>query len=204
MISDTHYDFVDKFHWPEADVLLHCGDATFQGTTKEIIGFNKELGKLKEKYSSIVVTPGNHDWLYEQDPVLAKELTTNAIVLIDELIEINGIRIYGSPHSPTFFNLAFNLDRGPKIKEKWDLIPQCDILITHSPPYGYGDECQNGKVGCQDLLDKVREIKPKIHAFGHIHENYGIYDSVEGIKYINASTCNEKYKHTNQPVVFKL
>jgi hypothetical protein len=38
---------------------------------------------------------------------------------------------------PEFGNWAFMLPRGPRIKEKWDQIPDgIDILITHGPPLG--------------------------------------------------------------------
>ena len=45
---------------------------------------------------------------------------------------------------PEFCNWAFNLDRGEKCLEKWDLIPEgIDILITHGPPIGHGDLCSS-------------------------------------------------------------
>ena len=46
--------------------------------------------------------------------------------------------------------------------------------------------------GCVFLRDKVFEIKPMYHVFGHVHESYG-QEEVEGIKFINASNCDEDY-----------
>ena len=41
------------------------------------------------------------------------------------------------PRQPEFGDWAFNLPRGEKCLEKWDLIPEgVDVLITHGPPIG--------------------------------------------------------------------
>ena len=47
-----------------------------------------------------------------------------------------------------------------------------DVLITHSPPLGFGDLCSTGaRAGCVELLHSVQQrIKPKYHVYGHIHE----------------------------------
>lgn len=74
---------------------------------------------------------------------------------------------------PEFGNWAFNLNRGTECLQKWNLIPDdTDILITHTPPLGYGDyTCSGVRAGCVDLLRTVQErVKPKYHVFGHIHE----------------------------------
>ncbi len=105
---------------------------------------------------------------------------------------IDGVRFYGSPWQPWFYDWAFNLERGPEIRAKWDLIPEgIDVLITHGPPYGIGDLiARSDNAGCQDLLEVVEKIKPKVHVFGHIHEDYGITSN--GVTtYINASSCGQ-------------
>jgi len=53
----------------------------------------------------------------------------------DSSINIEGIKIYGSPWQPSYHDWAFNLERGEAIRKKWDLIPgDTDVLITHGPP----------------------------------------------------------------------
>jgi len=86
------------------------------------------------------------------------------------------VKFYGSPWQPWFYDWAFNLERGAEIRAKWDLIPEViDVLITHGPPFGIGDLTARGdKAGCQDLLEVLERIKPRVHIFGHIHEGYGI------------------------------
>ena len=97
------------------------------------------------------------------------------------------------------------MNRGPPILEKWNLIPaDTDILLTHGPPYKILDTCSDGfDAGCKDLLDKVLEIKPIVHLFGHIHEAYG-ETQINKTHYINASVLNVNYELVNEPVMFEL
>lgn len=133
------------------------------------------------------------------------------------------ITIYGSPWQPWFNNWAFNLRRGDAIKQKWDLIPRAglDILVTHGPPYGVldgaprsnigaawgsGDEdfsMYRESVGCWDLMQAVKEVKPKLHLFGHVHSAYGRAE-VDGTTFINASIMDNNYDPTRKPHVFDL
>jgi Icc-related predicted phosphoesterase len=97
---------------------------------------------------------------------------------------------------------AFNLQRGPALREKWALIPEgTDVLITHGPPFGILDWTARGeRVGCEDLLEAVRRVKPRLHVFGHIHEGYGEHEQ-DGTRFVNASICTEAYQPTNAPIV---
>jgi Icc-related predicted phosphoesterase len=76
-----------------------------------------------------------------------------------------------------------------------------DILITHGPPMGKLDYVRydNLNVGCEDLLTRIQEVKPKIHVFGHIHEGYGyVFDGTT--HYINAAVLNGRYEYRNKPL----
>lgn len=56
----------------------------------------------------------------------------------------------------------------------WEKIPaNTDILITHGPPKGHGDTSDQGvSCGCEELLARIKVLKPALHIFGHIHEGY--------------------------------
>jgi Icc-related predicted phosphoesterase len=123
--------------------------------------------------------------------------------LQDKEVEFEGIRIYGSPWTPTFFQWFFMKDRGPAIRKKWDLIPQgIDILVTHGPPIGYGDfsSYQSARMGDEELREAVDRIRPKLHVFGHNHGGYGESRN-EHTLFVNASSCDEGYNPSNAPVV---
>ena len=126
----------------------------------------------------------------------------HAIYLEDEAATLDGVRFWGSPWQPRFYDWAFNLERGSEIRAKWDLIPAAtDVLITHGPPLGHGDLTSGGKrVGCADLLDRIHQLRPTFHFFGHIHEGYGVTRDGD-TTFVNASVCDLGYRPVRVPVV---
>lgn len=200
-ISDTHC-LHEQVKVPNGDIVFHCGDALSYGTHKEFLQFIHWYASLPHKYK--VYTPGNHDRFVEAQFDLAKIMCQEKGIhlLHNELISIEGLSIYGSAFTPTFFNWSFMLDRGLEIKKAWDKIPtDLDVLISHGPPYGILDECSNGHVGCEELNAAILLKKPKIAAFGHIHEQGAKIESKNNILYINASVCDEDYRPVNSPTV---
>ncbi|NQY36006.1 MAG: metallophosphoesterase [Alteromonadaceae bacterium] len=201
-IADTHGMYRD-IAIPYGDILIHAGDITMRGKLEELEDFNNWLGELPHRYK--IVIAGNHDWCFERRNAESRKIITNGIYLEDDSIDIDGYKFYGSPWQPWFFNWAFNLNRGKDIKAKWDLIPtNVDVLITHGPVYGVLDKVISGEhVGCEDLLRKVKQIKPSVHVCGHIHEGYGVIEQ-EDTTFLNASVNSERYKPINSPIKFTL
>lgn len=199
-ISDTHGMYRD-LELPDGDVLIHAGDITRHGKLSELKDFNEWLDEQPHQHKIIIA--GNHDWCFERLKKDSLKILTNAVYLEDQSLTIAGHTFYGSPWQPRFQNWAFNLTRGKEIQEKWDLISNdVDVLITHGPAFGILDRIHSGEnTGCENLLSKIEEIKPKVHICGHIHEGYGEF-VYQGIKFINASITNERYKPTNAPIVF--
>ncbi len=200
-ISDTHGHH-RSLDVPDGDVLVHAGDLTNHGELEQIEDFNTFLNELPHEHK--IVIAGNHDFCFERHPKEAAALLTNCVYLKDEAVEARGIKFYGSPWQPWFFDWAFNLQRGPEIKKKWDLIPKdTDVLITHGPPLGFGDTTVRGEqVGCRDLLDAVIRIRPALHVFGHIHEAYGQWSN-EHTHFVNPTSCDLQYRPINKPIVFE-
>lgn len=194
---------------PEGDVLVHAGDITWKGNLDAVKRFNEWLGELPHKVK--IVIAGNHDFCFEKpsEKFLARGRLTNCIYLEDsgeeiDLLDGRKFTVWGSPWTPWFYDWAFNEERGPLIREHWDMIPDnTDIVVTHGPPYGYLDKTDRGpRAGCEELATAIQRIKPKIHVFGHIHEGYGVeIDPNVGTKYINASSCTLQYRPTNPPIV---
>lgn len=206
LLSDTH-NSNEQISVPDGDILIHAGDATNRGTFDEIYPFDYWFSSLPHKHKIFVA--GNHDWLFETYPEQARNQITEAIYLQDSFVEIEGLKIYGSPWQPRFFDWAFNLNRGAELAEKWKLIPNdIDVLITHGPPFGILDETPRGDLaGCEELRKRVEEIaqfgRLKLHVFGHIHFGYGATEKF-GVRFVNASNCDEDYLPTNLPIVIDL
>ena len=202
-LSDTH-NCSEQIKVPDGDVLIHAGDATIRGTRDEIVFFNEWFAALPHRYKIFVA--GNHDWLFQTNPSAAEELLDARIVYLrDSFTVIDNLKIYGAPWQPRFFDWAFNLNRGAEMAAKWKLIPpDVDVLITHGPPNKILDQTPAGDfAGCEELRKKVEEIRPRAHIFGHIHCGYGTTEQF-GVKFVNASNCDESYEPINPPVVFDL
>jgi Icc-related predicted phosphoesterase len=204
-ISDTH-NLHAKVRIPECDILVHSGDATGRGTFQEVSSFLFWLSQQPAKHKVLIW--GNHDHLQERDPGLANMLLSehpSITYLENSSAEVMGLKFWGSPWTPKFFDWAFNADPD-KLIEVWNQIPEgLDILVTHGPPFGILDLAESGdQIGCKSLKYEVmNRAKPKIHIFGHCHEGYGTF-KFESTLYINASTCNSKYQPVNPPIVMEI
>ena len=201
-LSDTH-GLHDKIVVPDGDILIHAGDLTSMGTPDQVRSFDRFLAKLPHRHK--IVIAGNHDFIFEREPARARALLHGCTYLEDEATEAAGLRFYGSPWQPWFFDWAFNLPRGEALAKKWAAIPAgTDVLVTHGPPLGHGDVNTGGEaVGCADLAAAVARVRPRVHVFGHIHEGYGVTE-VHGTRMINASICDVGYRPVNAPVVVDL
>ena len=207
LISDTHnkhYQVTSSL--PGGDLLLHAGDTTSMGYKHELQQFMKWYNTLD--YTNKVFIAGNHDWGFQEKPETTKELLDfyNRITYLeDSFTEVEGVKIYGTPWQPEFYNWAFNLPRqGQELKDKWDMIPMdTDILVTHGPAWGHLDtvKTQSVPLGCELLTDRINVVKPKIHVCGHIHTGYG-YKFDGDTHFFNAAVLNEQYNFTQKPFTF--
>lgn len=191
------------------DILVHAGDFTGRGEPNEVFSFFTWLTTMSSNFKHIVFIAGNHELSFERKSTWVidalKQLPINVHYLEDSEITLDGIKFYGSPWQPEFYNWAFNLPRGEELAKKWALIPDdTDVLITHGPPFGILDTTLTSfRPGCDDLLIRVNQIKPKIHVFGHIHYGYGMRQ-IDNTTFINAANLNEAYKYANHPIDFEI
>lgn len=184
-VSDTH-GYHELTHVPDGDILVHAGDVCRHGGLEDVEEFNRWLGRLPHRHK--VVICGNHDWCFQEKPAEARARITNAVYLEDSGCEIEGLTFYGSPWTPLFCDWAFMLSE-EDLAKKWAAIPHgVDVLITHGPPHGILDFTNRKEhAGSRPLFDRVFEVKPRLHVFGHIHEAAGRAE-IEGITFVNAST----------------
>lgn len=194
VISDTH-GLHKNIRVPEGDILIHCGDAELCDWAR-YHSFLKWFKSLPHKMKIFV--PGNHDFLIQDYRFnCSLEFESNGIhCLIDRRLEIDGIKFYGSPWTPTFNDWAFMKD-DLDLAKHWDAIPNdTNILITHGPAYTIGDRVENTKdnLGSKTLLSRLVNLSSlHYHFFGHIHTGKDCNHSL-GFKSINCSILNEKYQ----------
>lgn len=214
VLSDTHGKHHKMQHQvPPGDLLIHAGDFCSKGKLPEVADFAAWFGSFPHSHK--VVIPGNHDRAVEERPGECRGMFAEHGVklLISEGIQAAGLHLYGSPYTPRFNDWHFMLERGRELRAEWAKIPlNTDILVTHGPPYGHGDKVlpRSGvgvrKAGCLELLERVRKVRPRLHVFGHIHEDYGVTlsDEIPETQFANASICDRTRAAANPPLSFEI
>lgn len=210
-ISDTHnkHRELDGL-LSGGDVLVHCGDISSMGKLTEIGNFLSWFNGL-DQYNHKIFIAGNHDFAFEKydwdEDVLGElfEFNPNVTYLENSSVVIDGIKFYGSPWTPIFNNWAFNATL-EELEDMWTDIPDdTDVLITHGPPKGILDLTVEGlHVGDPKLTQALVRVRPRVHAFGHIHEDYGTHIFSNGNVCINASSVNRNYQIVNNPVIINI
>jgi len=224
-ISDTHAKH-RGLSLRGGDILIHSGDFTNIGGHDEVVDFIEWFSR--QPYEHKVFIAGNHDLTFEsevkynnfirnvQTPVsigkpkwlidILSTLPSSVHYLYNNSVSIMGLTIWGSPVTPEFGSgWAYNARRGDEIRRVWDTIPTSpspDIVVTHGPAGMVLDYVDYTHTGCIDLHNRLIEVKPKVHIFGHIHEGYG-YVYKNNIHHINASIINnQRHWQLNAPVDF--
>lgn len=190
-ISDTH-GFHNQLVIPEGiDLVIHTGDAS---NYLDPYSNEPEVRKFIDWYEQIsipnkIFIPGNHDTSIERGLVRASDFISRGIhILNHDWMDVNGIKIFGSPYTPTFGQWAFMKSR-ETINRVWEQIPEgMDIIAVHGPCKGILDlsrDRQNVLEFCGDgALRKhvLNRVKPKYFLSGHIHNFEDIINT--GFRYL--------------------
>lgn len=203
LLSDTHELHKEIDDVPPGDILIHAGDFTlFSRSLAAVEDFNAWLGELPHPHK--ICIPGNHEYFLECDSS-RRSLLSNAIVLINEGTEIEGLRIWGIPAIPLYGGAFGHLSAKDRERQYAQVPADTDVLITHGPPHGILDAAQGSTYhsGCRELLDCVRRIRPRLHAYGHIHGAYGIVDTEHTI-FANVALAGKYGGLVRRPMVLKI
>ena len=202
IISDTHgqhEELVDL----SGDVLIHCGD--MEGIfSSEADALSKiDSWFARQDFEHILFVGGNHDFKLEQLFKLGATPLSHATFLHDTYKVIDGFKFYGSSWVPQLGSHAFYASE-QELRQVWRKIPQdTDVLITHTPPAGRLDQSSRGlKLGCTHLAKRVKNIRPKLHCFGHVHASAGQVTEDETI-FLNASSVNSGFSIAYPPYEFE-
>ena len=178
--SKVYWDYFKKEQFEGIDLIISCGD-------------------LKPEYLSFLVTfahcpllyvRGNHDAKYDKRP------PEGCVCIDDDICEYEGIRILGLGGSYRYkdgVNQYTELQmarRIAKLKLKLTINRGFDILVTHSPAYGFHDGEDQCHRGFDSFNRLINTYHPKYFVHGHVHMNYGRQfprvDEIGDTKVINA------------------
>lgn len=223
VISDTHTKH-KQLTIPECDVLVHCGDFTWDGRFWDVKHFCEWLEKQPATHK--IVIAGNHELTFDDNDncynprvrtLLSLHPDKSIYYLEDESITIDGVKFYGTPWSPWFCSWAFNgitdhdmpFRRGRSLTEVYSHIPSdVQVLICHGPAHAlcdmsmHGDE-RTGSVEMRRLTaEKLTQLR--LYLCGHIHEARGMEIADGGVTFINASSIARDYETINPPIIIHL
>lgn len=224
-LSDQHGHLPEI---PACDLLIVAGDVC-----PDLIGssfaqhhpagqkawFDQHVRPWLEKAPAAhkILTWGNHDWCgqacsFEHDAPAAASTTALQIV-VDEATRVpadgtagRSIGIWGSPWSNLFMDWAF-MKPADDLAELYGAIPRgIDILVSHQPPYGYGDRqaaAESGQrehLGSRELLAAIERVRPRFVICGHIHGGHGCFRH-DGSAIYNVSIVDDEYRLARTPTV---
>jgi Icc-related predicted phosphoesterase len=220
-VSDMHGSFPEL---EGGDLLILAGDHTSNDTIPAWKAFYDWF--RAQKYRKKIMIAGNHDnhlQYHISDEMYDKEFKQFFDdeerfydYLCDSGTEFEGLKLWGSPWTRWFSGVnpsckAFMIYSNQDLKKKWSLIPDdTDILITHSPPEGILDRHNSymRPLGCGWLKEKVAQVQPLLHVFGHIHEGYGrhewSWEPGKTTQFVNAAHMTREYEPTNKPIRIEL
>ena len=160
-------------------------------------------GDLKASYLSFLVTManrplyyvhGNHDYSYDREPPEGCEC------IDDRLVTVNGLRILGLGGSMRYSGGPYQYTerqmRRRILRLQWKLRQAggVDIVLTHAPVAGYGDEENISHRGFEAFLPLLDRWHPAYLIHGHVHRRY---DPMQQRVLQHGSTtiinCNGKY-----------
>lgn len=139
-------------------------------------------GDLKAEYLSFLVTmanrpllyvPGNHDGGYAQRPPEGCQCIDGKLVTVGGLriLGLGGSALYnGGPHQYTEKQMRRRIHR---LRLKLALAGGVDIVLTHAPVRGFGDEDNMTHRGFEAFLPLLDQYQPQYLVHGHIHQRYG-------------------------------
>ena len=178
---------------PQADIIVHSGDFTMNGSEQEALDFMNWFCDLP--YPHKIFICGNHDeCLYGAN---IDGLDGNVHYLCNSGVEIDGVKFYGVP----MFMGDCITDRQSR---HYANIPEdTDVLISHTPPFGIFDFDDNINYGSEELLDRIMVVQPRLHLFGHIHSQHGTTD-LNGVIFSNGAIMNTDYSDFSKPNLIEL
>ena len=231
--SDIHGNL--DFKVPVVDILTISGDicpvhgshnptSQLHWVNNKFIPWCYELINSKN-VNYIVFIAGNHDFVFQvmargKNEAFNVQWPVGVHYLYQQHTEIEGVKFYGTPWTPTFGNWAF-MQSEDVLNNYFASIPNdLDILLSHGPAHGLNDTIMqrpewsfgsDPHVGSKSLREHIKRAKCKWLLSGHIHSAshyvekcfFGEKDT-DYINCVNVSLVDETYTPTYSPFVFSI
>ncbi len=171
----------------DVDLVLSCGDLN-----PSYLSFIATYTK-----APVIYVHGNHDGRYRNAP------PEGCICVEDSIFEYKGLRVLGLGGSIRYSSGSHQYTQNEMDKRAGRLRFRLwrkkgfDILLTHSPAFGLGDDIDRAHEGFKAFIRLMDNYKPLALVHGHTHLNYG-YDKKRLTEYKGTLIINafQKYLFT--------
>ena len=225
VLSDLHGTLLPvKDYFEPCELVCICGDIiplniqanskkTRKWLTKEFKSWCESLPCLK-----VFFIAGNHDlhfgnldFMYSQFPKNGKITYLFHEDFIYTGTDKKDYLIFGTPYCKLFGNWAY-MELDNQLEKLYNDIPEnCDILLTHDQPYGWGDILMDDviwntreHIGNKPLAKAILEKKPKYQFNGDLHSCDHNLIEIGDTKHYNVSIKNEKYEPVYNPLIIEI
>jgi len=152
-----------------ADVVVIAGDFGIRGKRSTEL-----FSILKGINAPIVLVAGNHD---NYDELRAHCDTQNKLHLLEgSECEIEGVTFFGiGGEIPSRGDAEWNATlTESQATALFDNAPDHQVLVTHTPPFGYCDLQKDGThEGSEAISTAIQNSQPLLCLCGHIHNSWG-------------------------------
>lgn len=197
LISDEEDKFLWDYYRPGnlkgIDMILSAGDLKAEYLTFLVTMANRPLLYVR----------GNHDTGYQHRP------PEGCLCIDDKLVTVGGLRILGLGGSMLYNGGPYQYTERQmewRIKKLYLKIRRyggVDIVLTHAPVRGFGDQDDLPHWGFEVFKPLMDKFRPRYLVHGHIHQRYGAYRnrilSYKDTTIINA--CGKYILDTDQPPI---
>ena len=166
-ISDEECPALWDYYVPgrlkDYDLIISCGDLK-----PDYLSFLVTMGR-----APVLYVHGNHDGRYESRPPEGCDSIDDCFVVYNGLriLGLGGCRKYHPGlHQYTEAEMRRRIRR---LKFQLWRHKGVDIVVTHAPPAGVGDDDDPAHWGFESLLELIDKYHPTYLLHGHVHMTYG-------------------------------
>lgn len=167
LVSDEESAYLWEHYQPGRldgiDLILSCGDLS-----PDYLSFLVTMGRAPVMY-----VHGNHDGKYASRPPEGCEC------IEDRIVTVGGLRILGLGGCLRYsegthqYSEKEMTKRIRKLRRQLKKNKGVDIVVTHAPVRGLGDEDAIAHRGFEAFHSLLNEYRPRYWAYGHVHMRYG-------------------------------
>ena len=160
--NKAYWDYFRKEKLDDIDLILSCGDLK-----ADYLTFLVTMG-----HAPLLYIHGNHDEGYRARPPEGCDCIDGNLVTVKGLriMGLGGSLMYsGGPHQYTEQQMERRIRR---MKLKLMRAGGVDIILTHAPARGYGDQEDPAHRGFEAFFPLLDKYRPQYLIHGHVHKRY--------------------------------